>query len=130
MEMNYELFGFLIDNDIQLDIANKRLTRISAPNTERSIIMGAVLLNGTTVRLLTYLLMARVDGEHPVPRQDIFKYVWEDVGLSASSQQLWKTMNELKLKLSHIGLNQDFIIKKGSDGYLIKQHCITKLFCC
>lgn len=128
--MKYELFGFLIDNDIQLDIANKRLTRISAPNTERSIIMGAVLLNGTTVRLLTYLLMARVDGEDPVSRQDIFKYVWEEVGLSASSQQLWKTMNELKLKLSHIGLNQDFIIKKGSHGYLIKQHCITKLFCC
>ncbi|CNG95590.1 Uncharacterised protein [Yersinia thracica] len=126
--MENRLFGFIIDNDIQFDIANKRLTRISAVYPERSMIMGAVALNDVMVRFLKCLLTRVAKGEPAVSKEIFLKEVWEDHNLVASSQQLWKTIRELRFKLISIGLNQDFIFNFGKVGYALKSHAITPLF--
>ena len=126
--MENGLFGFIIDNDIQFDIANKRLTRISAVFPERSMVMGAVALNDVMVRFLKCLLTRVTKGEKTVSKETFLKEVWEDYNLVASSQQLWKTIRELRFKLISIGLSQDFIINLGKVGYTLKSHTITPLF--
>ncbi|CNJ27316.1 helix-turn-helix domain-containing protein [Yersinia mollaretii] len=126
--MENGLFGFIIDDDIQFDIANKRLTRVSAVFPERSMIVGAVALNDVMVRFLKCLLTRVAKGEHTVSKEIFLKEVWEDYNLVASSQQLWKTIRELKFKLASIGLNQDFIVNVGRVGYSLRIHTITPLF--
>ncbi|MGP8334337.1 hypothetical protein [Serratia sp. CY43514] len=43
--MERHLFGFIIDHDIQLDIANKRLVRINSLAPEKWVHFSAVTLN-------------------------------------------------------------------------------------
>ncbi|MBH3321606.1 hypothetical protein I5Q06_19770 [Serratia ureilytica] len=52
--MERNLFGFIIDNDIQLDIANKRLVRINSLSPEKLVLFSAVTLNDAMVRLLVF----------------------------------------------------------------------------
>jgi DNA-binding winged helix-turn-helix (wHTH) protein len=122
------LFGFVIDNDIQFDIANKRLTRVTAAISERSMIIGAVSLNEAMVRFLSCLLIRASDGEPTVSKREILTEVWENHNLVSSNQQLWKTVRELRFKLTSIGLHQDFIINVGGKGYSLSNHDITPLF--
>jgi len=125
--MNDELFGFVIDNDIQFDIAKKRLMRISAESPERGMMIGAVSLNDVMARFLLCLLKNRLNDKHQVTRQSLLKDVWEDHDLVASSQQLWKTVRNLKIKLVSIGLPQDFINTSGI-YYSIGNYTVTPLF--
>lgn len=52
--MERNLFGFIIDNDIQLDIANKRLVRINSLSPEKLVLFSTVTLNDAMVRLLVF----------------------------------------------------------------------------
>lgn len=126
--MNKELFGFIIDNDIQLDIANRRLTRIYTVSAERSVLFGAVLLNDNMVRLLVFLLKNGQNQERKITKDEIFKIVWEENNLTASSQRLWQTIKELRTKLSSIGLPHNFIINVKGAGYSLSNHNIIPLY--
>lgn len=126
--MDDDLFGFIISNDTQFDIANKRLMRFVTSPHERTIVMGAVSLNDVMVRFLLCLLNNRLQGNYQVARRTLFKEVWEDYGLVASSQQLWKTIRNLKVKLASIGLPQDFIISDSGECYSIGDYIATPLF--
>lgn len=126
--MNHSLFGFIIDNDIQLDIANRRLVRIYSVETERSILFGVVSLNDTMVRLLVFLLQHGQDHDNKMTKDDILKNVWEVNDRAASSQRLWQAIKELRLKLSSIGLPSDFIINVRGAGYSLGNHTVTPLF--
>lgn len=126
--MNNSLFGFIIDNDIQLDIANRRLVRIYSVETERSILFGVVSLNDTMVRLLVFLLQHGQDHDNKMTKDDILKNVWEVNDRAASSQRLWQAIKELRLKLSSIGLPSDFIINVRGVGYSLGNHTVTPLF--
>ncbi|XXD07998.1 hypothetical protein ACMYSN_17940 [Klebsiella sp. R445] len=126
--MEKELFGFIINHDVQFDISNRRLVRISAVHSERTVIFGAALLNETLVRFLRCLLTKTVSGELNVPKKVILKEVWEDYGMSASSQLLWRTVRELKAKVVSVGLDDDFIGSVSGRSYSLNTNAITPLF--
>lgn len=54
--MDNRLFGFLLDDDIQLDIANKRLVCYRAETSEDAMFFKVVTLNDVQLRLLLLLL--------------------------------------------------------------------------
>ncbi|MCE5397554.1 winged helix-turn-helix domain-containing protein [Klebsiella oxytoca] len=68
-------------------------------------------------RLLLYLLektnIGLVRDEH------IMKNVWEIHGLKASAPRLWQVVNDLKNKLSKVGIDNSFIMRVEGRGYLI-----------
>ncbi|EJV1071185.1 winged helix-turn-helix domain-containing protein [Klebsiella oxytoca] len=68
-------------------------------------------------RLLLYLLektnIGLVRDEH------IMKNVWEIHGLKASAPRLWQVVNDLKNKLSKVGIDNNFIMRVEGRGYLI-----------
>lgn len=124
--MENNLFGFIIDNDIQLDIANKRLTRIDTVQSGRTVMFVSVELNNIMLRLLVFMLWhSESDG---VPKEKILKHVWDDINLSSSNQCLWRTIKELRLKLNSIGLPDDFILNVRGEGYSLNKVDVIPLF--
>lgn len=121
-----KLFGFIIDNDIQLDIANKRLFRITTETSGNLIYFGSVSLSDTPTRLLVFLLRRAKDAY--IAKEDILQDVWENNDLTSSTQRLWKTMKELRLKLEAIGLEKDFILNVKGSGYTLNYQSLMPLF--
>lgn len=125
--MENKLYGFLIDQEIMLDIVKKRLIRFTDESSVNSMTIRVVSLNVTLVRLLT-LLLASSSGMI-ISKDDILNNVWEKHDLSSSSQRLWHAIKELRRKLSAIGLPGDFILSVRDAGYSINsQHKVTSLF--
>ncbi|MBH3000083.1 winged helix-turn-helix domain-containing protein [Serratia marcescens] len=125
--MERNLFGFIIDNDIQLDIANKRLVRINSLSPDKLVLFSAVTLNDAMMRLLVFFLLQHGNGEE-LSKNEILKKVWDENHYSSSSQKLWQTVKELRLRLSAIGLPHDFIVNVRGSGYTLNNPVVTPLF--
>jgi DNA-binding winged helix-turn-helix (wHTH) protein len=125
--MERNLFGFIIDNDIQLDIANKRLVRINSLSPEKLVLFSAVTLNDAMVRLLVFLLIQYGKGRQ-LSKNEILKKVWDENNYSSSSQKLWQTVKELRLRLDALGLPHDFIVNVKGAGYTLNNPVVTPLF--
>lgn len=97
--MENRLYGFLIDDDIQFDIANRRLLYYSDGASERTL-FSRLSLNEIQTRLLIYLLANSRDAV--IYKNDIMRNVWEEINLSSSSQRLWHAINELRRKLASL----------------------------
>ncbi|HCD1616884.1 winged helix-turn-helix domain-containing protein [Serratia marcescens] len=125
--MERNLFGFIIDNDIQLDIANKRLVRINSLSPEKLVLFSAVTLNDAMVRLLVFLLIQYGKGRQ-LSKNEILKKVWDENHYSSSSQKLWQTIKELRIRLDAIGLPHDFIVNVRGSGYTLNNPIVIPLF--
>lgn len=84
-------------------------------------------LRQTMANLLEYLL-AHAVGE-VVADKVLQVQVWENNGLSCSSQRLWQVMNNLKNKLRKVDLPEDFIQRVTGKGYTIPQNMVLELYC-
>ncbi|HHQ6580104.1 winged helix-turn-helix domain-containing protein [Serratia fonticola] len=125
--MENKLFGFLIDEETLLDITKRRLVRFTDTSSVNSMTIRVVSLNVTMARLLTLLLIT--GSETIISKDDILNNVWEGHNLSSSSQRLWHAINELRKKLSAVGISDDFILNVRDAGYSINnQYTVTSLF--
>ncbi|WP_337264253.1 MULTISPECIES: winged helix-turn-helix domain-containing protein [unclassified Serratia (in: enterobacteria)] len=124
--MKDKVYGFLIDDEVILDINKRRLVRFTDESSVNAMTIRMVSLNSNLVRLLSLLLMSSNDTM--VSKNDILNHVWEEHNLSSSSQRLWHAINELKRKLSAVGLPSDFILNVRDGGYFINNHQVTTLF--
>ncbi|WP_431223678.1 winged helix-turn-helix domain-containing protein [Serratia sp. L9] len=115
-----------MDDDIQFDIANRRLLHYSGGATEHILSFKVISLNEIQTRLLIYLLANSQDAV--IYKNDIMKSVWEEINLSSSSQRLWHAINELRKKLISIGLSDDFIANIHGVGYSIDNNRVSSLF--
>lgn len=84
-------------------------------------------LRPTMANLLEYLLANAVG--NIVPDKMLQTQVWENNGLSCSSQRLWQVMNNLKSKLAKAGLPDNFIQRIGGKGYKIPDNLVLQLYC-
>ncbi len=125
--MERNLYGFLIDNDIQLDIANRRLVRIYTEKTEKTMLFCAVMLNDTMMDLLVCLL-DQYGKNKTLSKEELLENIWGKNNISFSNQRLWQAIKELRAKLNLIGLPDSFIINVKGVGYAISSHRITPLF--
>lgn len=124
--MENRLYGFLIDGDIQFDIANRRLIYYSDESAEHTLFFKVISLNEIQTRLLIYLL---VNSQNAIIyKNDIMKHVWDEINLSSSNQRLWHAVNELRKKLASIGLADDFIVNIHGIGYSIDNQRVSSLF--
>jgi DNA-binding response OmpR family regulator len=121
-----KLYGFIINGNVQLDIANRRLSRFYSP-TEKSALFAYVLLNKTMLQLLIYLLENACRNEIS-SKEDILRHLWDEQEDFSSNQRLWQVMKDLKLKLRAIELPSDFIVSIKGKGYSVKEYSIVALF--
>ncbi|WP_337264090.1 MULTISPECIES: winged helix-turn-helix domain-containing protein [unclassified Serratia (in: enterobacteria)] len=124
--MESRLFGFLLNDDIQLDIAKKRLIRYQPETSEDAMYFKVVTLNDIQLRLLLLLL----DNEPGaiVPKNDIMKSVWEESSSYPSNQRLWYLIKVLRNKLASIGISESFISNAHGVGYFVDGHEVSPIF--
>lgn len=81
-----------------------------------NIVSKPVRLRRTMFHLLDFVLeKANAD---LIADDEIMRNVWEGYGLKASTPRLWQVMNELKKKLTSLGVEQDFITRVEGKGYI------------
>ncbi|HGM5492633.1 TPA: transcriptional regulator [Serratia fonticola] len=124
--MGYQLYGFLIGDDIQLDIDSGRLFRFSLSWDEKRFSFSAISLNDTMMQLFLYLLN-HARGKS-VSRDELFKNIWEKNNLTPSSQRLWQVTSKLNKQLIQLGLPNDFIKNIKGKGYVINHDKILPLY--
>lgn len=123
--MKDEIYGFIINEEVLLDINKRRLVRFSNEPSINSMTFSVIPLHITSVRLLTLLLIMNGD---IICKEEIHNNIWDANKLSSSSQRLWHAMNELRKKLSFAGLPDDFIVNVRESGYYINSQKVTTLF--
>lgn len=119
------LFGYQIGGEVQLDIFNKQIV-----NYGNNIQLGKphkIKLRDTKLRLLVFLLDQPDDCI--VMNKKIMFNVWDKYGLRSSAPRLWQVMQDLKLTLSIIGVDDNFITKVDNKGFRIKAGMVTTLYC-
>lgn len=108
-----KIFGYILGNENDGVFFFKEKHLLLPLNGRYS----SVRLRSTMSRLLLYLLekanVGLVRDEH------IMKYVWEIHGLKASGPRLWQVVNDLKNKLSKVGVDNSFIMRVEGQGYII-----------
>lgn len=124
--MESRLHGFLIDNDILFNVSKRTILYYNNESSEGSILLNVVSLNETQARLLVYLLENSKSAV--IDKNEIMKKVWDEFSLPSSNQRLWQTINELRKKLSSIGLSADFIENIHGMGYSVDNERVDSLF--
>jgi two-component SAPR family response regulator len=121
-------FGFVINDNIQVDIHQRRIIKISMDDERKPYALNVcvIAIKDLHMTLLAYLLTNGMG--NPIKRDDILKYVWDDRNLKSSSQTLWATLKELKYNLSLVGLTDDFIISNRGAHYRINAKKIEALY--
>ena len=123
--MNKILFGYYIGQDVQFDIIHKHLI-----NTTGKIKPGKrsrIPLRDTKLRLLMFLLANADKGV--ITTQRLMVNVWDKYGLRSSAPRLWQVMQDLKLTLSMMGIEDDFISRVDNKGYQLNANMVSALYC-
>ena len=123
--MNKVLFGYYIGQDIQLDIIHKHLINTSGRTKPGKRVR--IPLRDTKLRLLMLLLANGNKGV--ITTQRIMVNVWDKYGLRSSAPRLWQVMQDLKLTLSIMGIEDDFISRVDNKGYQVNMDIVTTLYC-
>ena len=121
-------FGFLINDNIQVDIHHLRIIKLDMDDARKAYALNVcvIAIKDLHMMLLAYLLNNAC--EKPVNRDDIFKNVWDDRNFKSSSQILWSTLKELKTDLMMVGLDPDFIKSDRGAFYSINAHKVQALY--
>lgn len=122
--MKKVIFGYNIGSDVHFDIKNKSLINVNS--TLHSHQRAIVVLRDTMFRLFLFLLK-NANGTI-ISNADILINVWDKYNLSSSNQRLWQVMQSLKIKLSLVGVPNDFIMRVESKGYYVRENMLTVLY--
>ncbi|MDU4290510.1 hypothetical protein [Mixta calida] len=123
--MERELVGYYIGENIQLDIAYRKVAKYDPFGRPQNFF----ILRDTMMRLFLYLLQNACD--RIVTNEEILYHVWDLHGLKSSSQRLCQVMQTLRFRLAMLGVPHDFIMRiKTSEvkGYSIKKNMVRPLF--
>ncbi|HCM1914981.1 TPA: helix-turn-helix domain-containing protein [Salmonella enterica subsp. salamae serovar 28:r:e,n,z15] len=124
--MEYQLYGFILNEEIFFDIKAARMFRLPTNKTETVIIFCGVFFNRTMLNLFTYLLVhAR---KQCVSRDELLYNIWEKNELSASTQRLCKVINNLNEKLNALGLSEKAIVSVKGHGYILRLDSAQALY--
>lgn len=126
-EMYRTIFGFLINENIQVDIRNRRIIRFTTDNIGRSYYLNVsvTVIKEQSMFLLAYLLANGRD--KLVRRDDILRNVWDERNLKSSSQILWSALKELRTELKLLGFDDGFIKSEKGGLYSINARKIQAL---
>lgn len=111
------LYGYLIDSSV-----------LFLPQQRQLISHGGKTckLRNTMNGLLCYLLEQADYGI--IVDDDILLNVWEKNSLSATYSRQWQVVQDLKVKLFHVGVSNDLIFRVRGKGYRLNSERVTPLY--
>ncbi|QXN65197.1 winged helix-turn-helix domain-containing protein [Serratia fonticola] len=123
--MDNRLYGYLLDDDIIFNIATRRFIHHKDEDADCHMFFKTTSLSETQTRLFIFLMKNR--SHEVINKNDIFVNVWDEFKMSSSSQRLWQTVNDLRKKMSSIGLPDNFIESVHGMGYRIGSSHVREL---
>lgn len=120
------LFGFLIEPDIHVDLRNNRVVRIRSDKLGKNFMCAIVTLKEVTMSIFSYLLCHAGDGV--VTRKALMMNVLDEMRYASSSQLLSHELKELRMKLELIGIAAEQIITSKSDGIILSDIEVSPLY--
>lgn len=122
------IYGFLINNQITIDIENRRMFSLTTPSEQNKKFTSLKIypLNETQACLLLQILV-KGKKEGFVNRDEVLKEVWDERGLISSSQVLWSTMKDVKSIFKCMGIPDDLISCNGCTGYIVNSSLVKVL---
>lgn len=121
-------FGFLINDNIQIDIHNRRIIKLHIEEDRKPYAMNVSVISIKDLQMILLAYLLANGSRHPVNRDDILKNVWDNRNLKSSSQILWATLKDLKSNLSIVGLGDDFIVSDKGAKYSINATRVQALY--
>lgn len=110
------VYGCLVNDELLIDFDNNRLVRIHTNKSDKSFLIGAVIVSNAVSIFLKYILV-EIDAHEVVSKETILNNVFDRANYTSSTQKLWTVFKELNLKLSSIGINYDLIQKVRNSEY-------------
>lgn len=120
-----DIFGFVINNEIQFDIKKNRMVNIISSDYDNSVTLKIITLKKTITKLLFFLLYN--SKENVIYKEDILNEIWGRDILN-EDKRLWHTIKELRRKLELMGVEQGFITSIRGQGYSLLNNDIYPLF--
>ncbi|PVZ77708.1 hypothetical protein C9426_35570 [Serratia sp. S1B] len=120
------MHGYLIGDDIQVDVKLGTVIRFYPSRKYKIISVDAVFLSEPAMRLLVYLLERF--SHDVVFYNDIFEDIWDSRGLISSYKRLNQVIEEIRKKLKEIGLTDEFIITVRGKGYQVNYPSVRRLY--
>lgn len=120
------VYAFIIDKKVIFDVPGKKLVYRQDESAELPFLIKMVSLSDTQSRLLNFMLINRE--KESFHKDELMVNVWDSFGMSSSYQRLWQSINDLRRKLSAIGLEDDIIISLKGVGYKINKQKIRCLY--
>lgn len=111
--------GYLIEGKVLYNYRTKKLICLNGSG-------GEVLLRKTMSRVLEYLISHAT--KDFVTDLELMHSVWDQHGLSSSTQRVWQVMSNFKSRLLILGIDDDFIMRISKKGYLLKKDSVEVLF--
>lgn len=124
--MPLQIYGFLIDQCIYIDIKKGCIFRLESENSSSTSPLGFLYLNDTMMSLFSYLLIhARA---RFVTKEEVLKNVWDENNLSSSGTRLWQVFTSLKHKLALLNLPDGLIRYEKRKGFFIEHQNILTIY--
>ncbi|WP_114194991.1 winged helix-turn-helix domain-containing protein [Edaphovirga cremea] len=123
---NLEEFGFLIGDDVCVNVKQRTIVRISLDSSVKNYTFSAAMLTDTSMNLLVYLLKNAND--NLVTKEELLQNIWDAHNLRSSNQRLWQVIKELKAKLAVIAVPDEFLNTSRGQGYIIPRQQIRTLY--
>lgn len=123
-------FGFLINDDIQVDIHHRRIIKLHMDDSRKPYALNVCVITVKEIQMMLLAYLLTHGRNNPVKRDDILRNVWDIRNLKSSSQILWATLKNLKTELNLVGLDDDFITSERGAHYSINAQRVQALYVC
>ncbi|MEQ0878368.1 hypothetical protein [Enterobacter vonholyi] len=121
------IYGCLVNEELLIDFNNNRLVRIHTNKSDKSFLIGAVIVSNAVISLLEYILVD-IDANDVVSKEMILNNVFDRLDYISSTQKLWTVLKELNQRLRSIGIDYD-LIKKVRNSEYARTNVNVKILC-
>lgn len=119
--------AYIVLNDFYILIEKRQVIRFHADKKRSMVGCFSVVLSDVGMNILSYLL-SKSPNRRVITKDEILADVMDSLYAYSTNQKLWYSLNELKARLSSVGLPDDFITQQRAKGVIVGPYPIQELY--
>ncbi|WP_432224916.1 hypothetical protein [Enterobacter wuhouensis] len=127
MLTNESPYAYIVLNEFYVLVEKKQIIRIHSDKKRSMVGCISVVLSDVGMNILSYIL-SKSNCRRTITKEEILADVMDSIYAYSTNQKLWYSLNELKARLSSIGLPDDFITQQRAKGVVVGPYQILELY--
>lgn len=127
MLTNESPYAYIVLNEFYVLVEKKQIIRIHSDKKRSMVGCISVVLSDVGMNILSYLL-SKSKRRSVITKEEILTDVMDSIYAYSTNQKLWYSLNELKARLSSIGLPDDFITQLRAKGVVVGPYQVLELY--